>query len=126
MECGTGVVRQERAMELAERVLHGLGQGHDEWPLSLIRELCVFGSFSRGATEPHDLDLDVEHEVDQRWAVHFADCLAYGRDHFSLMKRPLTGGKRGCQFTFNHVMSADLATPATATQAARPTVQRPG
>ncbi len=96
-------------MELAEWVLHGLDQGQDEWPLSLVRELYVFGSFSRGAIEPHDLDLDVEHEVDRRWSVHFADCLAYGRDHFNLMKRPLTGGKRGCQFTFNFRDRADFS-----------------
>ncbi len=109
MECDTGVVRRERAVELAEWVLHGLDRGQDEWPLSLVRELYVFGSFSRGATEPHDLDVDVEHEVDRRWSVHFADCLAYGRDHFSLMKRPLTGGKRGCQFTFNFRDRADFS-----------------
>ncbi len=82
------VVRRERALQLTERVLQGLDEGQGEWPLSLVKERSVFGSFARGATEPHDVDIDVEHEVDQRWAAHFADCLAYGRDHFSLMKRP--------------------------------------
>ena len=49
------VVRRERALQLAERVLQGLDEGQGEWPLSLVRELYVFGSFARGATEPHDL-----------------------------------------------------------------------
>jgi predicted nucleotidyltransferase len=87
-ERDTVVVRRERALQLAERVLQRLDEGQGEWPLSLVKELYVFGSFARGATEPHDVDIDVEHDIDQRWAVHFADCLAYGRDHFSLMKRP--------------------------------------
>ena len=108
-ERDTVVVRRERALQLAERVLQGLDEGQGEWPLSLVKELYVFGSFARGATEPHDVDIDVEHDIDQRWAVHFATCLAYGRDHFSLMKRPLTGGKRGCQFTFNFRSDADFA-----------------
>jgi len=102
------VVRRKRALQLAERVLQGLNEGQGEWPLSLVKELYVFGSFARGASEPHDVDIDLEHDIDQRWAVHFANCLAYGRDHFSLMKRPLTGGKRGCQFTFNFRSDADF------------------
>jgi len=101
------MVKRERALQLAERVVHGLAGHQHQWPLTLVKELYLFGSLARGATEPHDVDIDVEHDIDQRWAVHFADCFAYGRDHFSLMKNPLTGGKRGCQFTFNFRREAD-------------------
>lgn len=95
-------------MQLAEHVLRKLDEGHAEWPLSLVSELHVFGSFARGAIEPHDVDIDVEHEIDQRWAAHFAGCLAYGRDPHSPIRRALTGGKRGCQFTFNFRDRADF------------------
>lgn len=69
--------------------------------MSLVTGLYVFGSFARGAPDPHDVDIDVEFEIDERWAGHFATCLAYGRDPHSPMRRMLTDGKRGCQFQFN-------------------------
>jgi hypothetical protein len=95
-------------MQLAERILHELDQGQSEWPLSLVTEVYAFGSFARGALEPHDVDIDVEFEIDQRWAAHFAGCLAYGRDPHSPMKRLLTAGKRGCQFEFSFRDRADF------------------
>ena len=62
----------------------------------------MFGSFARGALEPHAVDIDVEHAVDKRWAEHFAACVAYGRNPNSVLKRPLTAGHRGCEFQFNY------------------------
>jgi hypothetical protein len=67
-----------------------------------------FGSFARGTIEPHDVDIDVEFEIDRRWADHVAVCLAYGRNPHGPMKRALTGGKRGCQFAFNFRERADF------------------
>jgi hypothetical protein len=69
--------------------------------VSLVNELHVFGSFARGALEPRDVDIDVEFAPDRRWAEHFAGCLSSGSDPNALIKRALTGGKRGCQFQFN-------------------------
>jgi hypothetical protein len=106
--CDTRVVKRERAVELAEHVLLALDHGRAEWPLSLVTGLYVFGSFARGAIEPHDVDIDVEFKIDQRWAEHFAGCLAYGRDPHSPMRRALTGGRRGCQFQFNFRDRADF------------------
>jgi hypothetical protein len=74
-----------------------------------VTEVNLFGSFARGALDPHDVDIDVEHAVDQRWAEHFADCVAYGRNEYSLLKRPLTAGRRGCEFHFNHRGRARVA-----------------
>jgi hypothetical protein len=62
----------------AEHVRLALDHGRAGWPLSLVTELHIFGSFARGAIEPHDVDMDVEFEIDQRWAEHFTGCLAYG------------------------------------------------
>lgn len=76
--------------------------------MSLVTGLYVFGSFARGAVEPHDVDLDVEFEGDERWMSHFISCLSYGRDPHSPIRRMLTGGKRGCQFQFNFLDRADF------------------
>jgi hypothetical protein len=94
--------------ERAEHVLQKLDERQGEWPASLVTGLYVFGSFARGAPEPHDVDIDVEHEIDERWASHFAGCLAYGRNPHSPVKRMLTDGKRGCQFQFNFRDRADF------------------
>jgi hypothetical protein len=74
----------------------------------MVTELHVFGSFARGALAPHDLDIDVEFEGDDQWISHFVTALSYGRDPHSPIRRMLTGGKRGCQFTFNFRKQADF------------------
>lgn len=94
-------MKRERAVMLVEHVLRELHKAQTEWPLSLVTEVNVFGSFARGALEPHDVDIDVEHAIDRRWAEHFAMCVAYGRNPDSVLKRPLTAGRRGCEFQFN-------------------------
>jgi hypothetical protein len=104
----TDIVKRERALLLLEQIIQALDECQDEWPVSLVTSLYVFGSFARGALEPHDVDIDVEFEIDDRWANHFAGCLAYGRDPNSAMRRMLTRGKRGCQFQFNFRDRADF------------------
>jgi hypothetical protein len=76
--------------------------------VSLVTGLYVFGSFARGAVEPHDVDLNVEFDGDERWVSHFVTCLSYGRDPHSPLRRMLTDGKRGCQFQFNFLDRADF------------------
>lgn len=106
--CDTDIVNRERATVLVEHMLRALDDSQAEWPLSLITDVYIFGSFARGALEPHDVDVDIEFEPDLEWGAHFAGCLAYGRDPFSVFKRSLTGGKRGCQFQFNYRDRADF------------------
>ncbi|MCW2942642.1 MAG: hypothetical protein JWN00_5627 [Actinomycetia bacterium] len=53
---------RQRATELVELVLRDLDAQLDQWPLTLTTEVYVFGSFAGGAFDPHDLDLDIEHE----------------------------------------------------------------
>ncbi len=101
-------MERERARDLAATVLGNLHSGQGVWPLSLVTGLYVFGSFARGALAPHDLDMDVEFEHDDEWISHFVTALSNGRDPHSPMRRMLTGGKRGCQFTFNFREQADF------------------
>jgi predicted nucleotidyltransferase len=93
-------VKRERAVELAEHLLRNLDAGQHEWPLSLLTEVYVFGSFARGALAPHDLDIDVEYKGDERWTEHFMTSFTHGRDLHSPMRSMLTTGKRGYQFQF--------------------------
>jgi hypothetical protein len=93
---------------LAANVLRNLHSGQGTWPLSLVTELYVFGSFARGALAPHDLDIDVEFKGDDQWISRFVTALSYGRDPHSPIRRGLTGGKRGCQLTFNFRKQADF------------------
>ena len=102
-------MKRERALLLLANVLRALDEGQAEWPMSLVTELYVFGSFARGALEPHDVDVDVELKPDWRWSTYFANCLAKGRDPNAPLKRTLTGGKRGCQFQFNFHERADFS-----------------
>jgi hypothetical protein len=101
-------VKRERALLLTEHVIRALDENQLAWPLSLVTELYVFGSFARGALDPHDVDLDAEFHPDERWRSHFATCLSYSRDPHALFRRPLTGGKRGCQFQFRFRDRADF------------------
>lgn len=101
-------MKRERAVALTENLLRNLNAGQDEWPLTLVTEVYVFGSFARGALDPHDLDINVEHAHGRRWGIHCASCYSYGRDPYAIMKRPLTSGKRGYQFVFDYREHADF------------------
>jgi hypothetical protein len=94
-------VNRQRATQLAEQLLVTLDAGQEEWPLSIVTDVFVFGSYARGATEPHDLDIDVEiNRQDDRWVSHFGTCLSDGRDPYSIIRRALVGAARSYQFLF--------------------------
>lgn len=44
-------MERQRALALTEDVLERLVEGQGEWPLRLVREVYVFGSFARGALQ---------------------------------------------------------------------------
>jgi hypothetical protein len=50
-------MRRDRANDLIRHVLRSFDAGQGDWPLSLVTEVYVFGSFARGAIDPHDVDL---------------------------------------------------------------------
>jgi hypothetical protein len=75
----------------------------------LVTEVYVFGSYARGATEPHDLDIDVEiNRRDDRYVQNFVRCLSAGRDPNLIIRQALVGSRRGCQFTFEGREEADF------------------
>ena len=43
-------VKRQRATELAGQLLSALDGGQQDWPVSLVTEVYVFGSYARGAT----------------------------------------------------------------------------
>jgi Nucleotidyltransferase domain len=101
-------VNRERATSLAENLLRNLDIGQSNWPLSLITEVYVFGSFARGAQEPGDLDIDVELAGDEEWNMHVVSSLPYGRNPYAVLRKPLSAGRRGYQYTFDFRDRADF------------------
>jgi Nucleotidyltransferase domain len=94
-------VQRQRATVLVEQLLQRLAVGHEEWPLRLVTEVYVFGSYARGAATPHDVDIEVEIDrQDERWVSHFLSCVSYDRDPYSLIRRALVGGARSYGFVF--------------------------
>lgn len=71
------------ALALAESVTARIVESLDVWPMSMIREVYLFGSFARGAAEPNDVDLDIELDRDDRWKSTLIRALSYGRDPLS-------------------------------------------
>ncbi|MEU7489605.1 hypothetical protein [Streptomyces sp. NPDC042319] len=63
-------------------------------------EVLVFGSYARGALNPADVDVIVEHRTDDRLTSEFVHALSYGRDPSASMKRALKGTSRGLQIHF--------------------------
>jgi predicted nucleotidyltransferase len=110
---GTGpdeLMKRERATQLVEHLLRNLDHCQDDWPVCLVQEVYVFGSFARGGLEPHDIDLDIELQDsnDERWTSHFIRSMEYGRNPYSIIRQPLVEGKRGYEFTFQFRDRADF------------------
>jgi len=82
-------VKRDRATQLIEELLgHAMVPG---WPQDLVMELRLFGSYARGALEPHDVDIDVEYVPDERWKQEAVSALLSGRDPMALLRRALVG-----------------------------------
>lgn len=101
-------MERTRAIELTENVLARLIEGPVEWPLSLIREVYIFGSVARGALQPHDVDLDVEFDRDDRWRSEMLQGLRDGYDPCRVFRQALIGRRRGVQFMFDGHEDADF------------------
>lgn len=102
-------VKRQRAVALIEQFLDRLVAVKDEWPVSVVTEVYVFGSFARGALEPADVDIDVEFDTTNRqFAVARAQALSSGRDPHGELRRALVGRSRGCQLVYNMRDRADF------------------
>lgn len=78
------------------------------WPLTLVDELYLFGSYARGALEPHDVDITVDFHRDERMpqrevASHFS-----GPPPHSELRRQLAGRSRGIRFRFDTALRRQL------------------
>jgi hypothetical protein len=92
-------MKRDRATQLIEDLLGRVVAGG--WPLDLVTELRLFGSYARGALEPHDVDIDVEYLPDKRWKDETLPLLLYGRDPMAPLRRALVGRSRGVALTFD-------------------------
>ncbi|MFE7332292.1 hypothetical protein ACFU8W_47050 [Streptomyces sp. NPDC057565] len=91
-------MKRERATAILNEMLDRLEQ--NTWPLNLVTEIRLFGSYIRGALEVGDIDVVVDHTTDERWTQQSLDALFSGRDGYTPMRRALRGGRRGVSFQF--------------------------
>ncbi|MGW1966223.1 nucleotidyltransferase domain-containing protein [Streptomyces sp. NPDC001935] len=91
-------MKRDRATALLNDMLDRL-EG-DDWPLNLVDEIWLFGSYIRGALAPRDVDVVVEHRRDERLVSEFVHALSHGRDPSAPMKRALKGPSRGLEIHF--------------------------
>ncbi|WST65755.1 nucleotidyltransferase domain-containing protein (plasmid) [Streptomyces xanthophaeus] len=68
-----------------------------EWPLHLVRQVWLFGSFARGATEPHDVDVAVRFDRDERMNQAVVQAILSGGNPYAPLRRALAGSSRGLQ-----------------------------
>jgi hypothetical protein len=92
-------MKRDRATQLIEDLLGRVVAGG--WPLDLVTELRLFGSYARGALEPHDVDIDVEYIADERWKDETLPLLLYGRDPTAPLRHALVGRSRRVALTFD-------------------------
>ncbi|MGW2402602.1 nucleotidyltransferase domain-containing protein [Kitasatospora sp. NPDC001664] len=91
-------MKRERATAVLVEMLDRLEQG--AWPLNLVEEIHLFGSYARGALEVGDVDVVVEHTTDARWTRESINALCDGRDSYMTMRQALRGSRRGVSFQF--------------------------
>jgi len=87
-------MKRERATSLVTTALTAVAQARTR-PLSMIDEIRVFGSFARGAFEPHDVDLDVELTPDEQFTAEMIERRRRRRDPFAPVRQALIGNRRG-------------------------------
>lgn len=98
-------MKRERATALLVELLQrAAGEG---WPVVLVEAVYVFGSYSRGAVEPGDLDVAVDLKRDDRWTRHFVRSMEYGRDPHSGLRQALRGRSRGVSILFERTYGHD-------------------
>jgi hypothetical protein len=106
-------VQRERAIQLVTDVLERLVAATAEHPLTLVDELYVFGSFARGALEPHDVDLAVEYTADDEYRGRQIWLMSRSRNPNTGLRAALAGRSRGLQFQFRELENLHAAGIAT-------------
>lgn len=107
-------VKRARAAWLLEQMLHRLDRD-SSWPLGLVQQVWLFGSFARGAAEPHDVDVAVRFERDEQMTQAVVQSLLSGRANpYAPLRRALAGSSRGLQFQFEDQAREQLETEGVA------------
>lgn len=92
-------MKRERATEMLEELIQR-ASGHD-WPVEAVQAVWVFGSYSRGAVEPGDVDVAIDLDrSNDRWRSHFVNSMMHGRSPFGVLRKALRGRRRGYEFVF--------------------------
>ncbi|WP_327591538.1 hypothetical protein [Streptomyces chartreusis] len=91
-------MKRERATTVLREMLDRLEQG--TWPLNLVGEIHLFGSYIRGALQVGDVDVVVQHTTDKRWRQESLEAMFSGRDSYVAMRQALRGQRRGVSFQF--------------------------
>ncbi|MFC1421547.1 nucleotidyltransferase domain-containing protein [Streptacidiphilus cavernicola] len=78
-------MKRERATALMAEMVDRLEGG--AWPLGLVKEVYVFGSYARGALNPGDVDVVVQHGTDEKWLQESLHASVYGSDSHTSMKQ---------------------------------------
>ncbi|MDT0382425.1 nucleotidyltransferase domain-containing protein [Streptomyces sp. DSM 42041] len=71
-----------------------------EWPVHLVEDVHLFGSYARGALSPGDVDVVVQHSTDRRWLDESLHAMINGRDSYTSLKQGLRGRARGMSLQF--------------------------
>ena len=95
-------MKRERGTVLVTAVLTAAAEAR-VWPLTMLDEIHVFGSYARGAVDPHDVDLAVELTADKEFAIMAAWRRARGSDPYTSVRQALVGSRRGVEFHFHEL-----------------------
>jgi hypothetical protein len=92
-------VKRDRATALLEDMLGRLDAGTD-WPITLVDVLYVFGSYARGAIEPHDVDVALDFRRDQQMSDAVGASIFGGGNPYTPLRQALLGRSRGVQIQY--------------------------
>ncbi|MFE3205823.1 nucleotidyltransferase domain-containing protein [Embleya sp. NPDC059237] len=107
-------MKRARAVELVERMLGRL-DADQTWPIGLVQQVWVFGSFARGACEPHDVDVAVRFERDEQMRQAVVEAILSGRANpYAPLRHALAGTSRGLHFQFEDHARERLRVEGTA------------
>ncbi|NJQ07353.1 hypothetical protein [Streptomyces lonarensis] len=91
-------MKREHATLLIGEMLDRLEE--QQWPVGLVTEVHLFGSYLRGALDVGDIDVVVQHITDTEWLRHVLSAMTSGSDGYVLLRQALRGRRRGFSFQF--------------------------
>jgi hypothetical protein len=92
-------VKRARAVGLVEQMLQRL-DSDQTWPMRQVQQVWLFGSFARGASEPHDVDVALRIERDDRMGQELVAAVMSGGRAYASIRRALAGATRGLEFQY--------------------------